>query len=329
MNIIIVIIVVMIAAVFLVYQFNLQDEKITKVKKIEKMIEMWKNPLISEIGDYEAVINKLTDKTKKAAGLFLVGEFYFYKVNKSEHELKRLRDVYTEIIGKYSNFEKIDDVLFKIANVYFFDYFSFIESIKYYEKLLNEYTNSKWIKVAAERLSLIKSAYPDDESALKKYALAEKYFEVQNFDKTIECLKSILATHPNSKLTGMAYYFLGDIFFFKKSDYTIALNYYSQLVEKLPQHRYVGSAQFKIGETYRKLQKYNEAIIAYKKFLENYNDFQYTDYAQYYIGQCYEDIKDWVLAVRTYKLLVANYLESIWVDIAMSKIKNLEKLIIK
>jgi len=47
-------------------------------------------------------------------------------------------------------------------------------------------------------------------------------------------------------------------FFFKKSDYKTALNCYSQLVEKLPQHRYVGSAQFKIGkliESYRNIMK--------------------------------------------------------------------------
>jgi len=39
--------------------------------------------------------------------------------------------------------------------------------------------------VASERLNLVKSAYPDDESALKKYALAEKHFEVQDFDKQL------------------------------------------------------------------------------------------------------------------------------------------------
>jgi len=63
----------------------------------------------------------------------LIAECYFYKIDKSEQELKRLRDIYLEIIEKYNNFEKIDDVLFKIANVYFFDYFDFIESIKFYE----------------------------------------------------------------------------------------------------------------------------------------------------------------------------------------------------
>lgn len=294
--------------------------------KIEKMIETEKILPISEIADFEESLKELADKNKRAGGLYLVAETYFHK-NKTEHELNHLRDIYFELIEKYRDFEKTDEVLFKLANIYFFDYFNFIESIKYYEKLLKEFPNSKWRKVVSERLNLITSAYPNEEPALKKYALAEKHFESQEFDKTIELLQSILNTSPNTELSGTAHYFLGDIFLFKKANPVAALDYYSKLVDKMPTHRNTGSAQFKIGETYRKLKKYNEAIVAYKKFLENFNDFQYTDYAQYYIGQCYEELKDWTLALRTYKFLVANYIESIWVGIATGKIKNLENIV--
>ncbi|MFH0948024.1 MAG: tetratricopeptide repeat protein [Elusimicrobiota bacterium] len=309
------------------YKLNLQKNEVEKIKKIEMLIETEKTPEKTDLADYENVINKLKDISKKAAGLYLVAEYYFRKMDKSETELKKLKDTYIELTEQYPQFEKRDNVLFKLGNVYFFNYFNFMESIKFYEQLSRECPSSKWIKVANTRLKLIKSAYPNEEPVLKEYALAEKFFEIREFDKTIEQLKSITTTHQTSKLAGDACYFLGDIFFFKKSDYNTALNYYSQLINKYPLHRHVGNAQFKMGETYRKLQKLSEAIIAYKKFLENYNDFRYTDYAQYYIAECHEKLKDWVLALRTYKLLVANYSESIWVGIALSKIKNLEKLI--
>ena len=321
-----IVIIFIICGIFL-YKLNIRKKNSEKIKRIERLIDTEKTPEKTEIVEYENVINKLKDISKKAAGLYLIAEYYFRKIDKSETELKKLKDIYVELTEKYPQFEKTDDVLFKLGNVYFFDYFNFMESIKFYEQLSRECPSSKWIKVANARLKLIKSAYPNEEPALKKYALAEKFFESQDFDKTMEQLKSIITAYQNSKLAGDACYFLGDIFFFKKSDYTTALNYYSQLADKYPLHRHAGNAQFKMGETYRKLQKYNEAIISYKKFLENYNDFQYTDYAQYYIAQCYEELKDWTLALRTYKLLVANYSESIWVGIALSKIKNLEKLV--
>jgi len=66
--VIIIIIIVLVSIMYLVYKSNLQNKKIKKVKKIEKRIEMWENPLISEITDYEVVINILTDKAKKVAG---------------------------------------------------------------------------------------------------------------------------------------------------------------------------------------------------------------------------------------------------------------------
>jgi len=310
-----------------IYKINLRKKNSEKIKRIIQLIDTEKTPEKIEISEYENVVETLKEKSKKAAGLYLIAEYYFKKIDKSETELKKLKDIYIELTEKYPQFEKTDDVLFKLGNVYFFDYFNFMESIKFYEQLSREYPSSKWLKVVNARVKLIKSAYPNEETALKKYALAEKYFEVQDFNKTIEQLKSIITSYQNSKLAGDACYFLGDIFFFKKSDYTTALSYYFQLADKYPLHRHAGNAQFKVGETYRKLQKYIEATIAYKKFLENYNDFQYTDYAQYYIAQCYEELKDWTLALRTYKLLVANYSESIWVGIALSKIKNLEKLV--
>lgn len=324
--IIAVLIIAVVALVFIVRKLSLQKKKIEEIMQVEKMLETEKLPPGSETANFEKTLRELPDENKRALGLYLITETLFHK-NKNESELKHLRDIYFELTEKYGNFKKIDEVLFKLANIYFFDYFNFIESIKYYEKLLKEYPNSKWIKVISERLTLIKSAYPNEEPALKKYALAEKHFEAQDFDKTIEHLQFIINTYPNTKLAGTAYYFLGDIFFFKKTNPTMALEYYSKLAEKMPAHRNTGSAQFKIAETYRKLRKPNEAIVAYKKFLENFNDFQYTDYAQYYIGQCYEELKDWTLALRTYKFLVANYPESIWIGIATSKIKNLENMV--
>ncbi|MEW6556613.1 MAG: tetratricopeptide repeat protein [Elusimicrobiota bacterium] len=325
--IILIIVIILIISCFIIYKFYQKKKETERIKKIETLIADWKLPEKNNLADYEMVVRILTTKPIKATGFYLISEFYFQKIDRTELELKKLKDIYFELIENYPKFEKMDDVLFKLANIYFFDYFNFIESIKFYEKLLKEYPNSKWQKVAAERLKLIKSAYPNEEGALKKYALAEKYFEVQEFNKTIEFLKSILTSYPHTKLAGSAAYFLGDIFFFKKNDYTTALHYYSLLVERFSPHRYTGHSQFKIGDTYRKLHKYNEAITAYKKFLENYNDFQYTDYAQYYIAQCYEEMKDWVYAIRTYKLLISSYPESIWVGIALSKIKNLEKLV--
>ena len=317
----------LISVCFILFKLNLKRKTIRRYQNIEKLIDNWKVPNKNNINEYEFTTAVLTNISKKITGLFLISEFYFLKNDKTDSELNKLKDIYTEIIKKHPNFEKLDDVLFKYGNILFFEYFNFIESIKYYERLVKEFTNSKWLKVASARLKLIKSAYPNEEPALKKYALAEKYFKIQDYDKAIEYLKSVILIHPITKLAGTSCYFLGDIFFFKKGDYATALNYYSQIVEKIPTHPYAGNAQFKIGETYRKLNKINESIIAYKKFLENYNDFQYTDYAQYYIAQCYEEQKDWHLALRTYKMLIANYSDSIWIGISISKVKNLEKLV--
>ena len=123
---------------YILVKFNKKKIEIRKHELIEKMIDNWQIPNHHNIGDYEAVVNNITSKSKKIIGFFLLSEFYFQKSDKTDLELKKLKDIYTEIIQKHVDFEKMDDILFKYGNMLFFDYFDFIESVKFYERKNNQ-----------------------------------------------------------------------------------------------------------------------------------------------------------------------------------------------
>jgi TolA-binding protein len=145
------------------------------------------------------------------------------------------------------------------------------------------------------------------------------------YEKSIQNLLSIIKKCAQSGLASEALYFLGDIYHFKVKDYRKAMDEYQNLIQKFPQNRFVANGQFKIAECCRKLEMWKETIKAYRKFVKDYSQYGYSDYAQFYIGQCYEELKEWQKARDAYSSISTSYPESVWTDVALKRVKYLNR----
>lgn len=301
-------------------------------RKVQERIKRSIKPLFKEVGDerkylaseYEECVRMTKDKDVKAWGNWLLAQFYHRNPHRGKGFLDKAIEFYMEVVKKFSGYPFHEESLFQLGNLLFFEKFDHEKLCNVYQKLLDEYPQSKWVTIARERIALVRSniMYP---KALNDYILAEKYFEEGKYENSIKSLVNIIEEHPQSGLVGEALYFLGDIYHFKIKDYSQAIDEYQSLIQKFPQNRFVANSQFKTGECYRKLQMWPEAIEAYKKFIKHYGNYGYSDYAQFYIGQCYEEMKEWQEAKNAYSSISINYPESIWVDVARNRVKYLDK----
>ena len=303
-----------------------------KYKTVEERIRDRIKPLSKQQGtkerysvsEYEECIRMTRDKDVKAWGKWLLAEFYHNNPHRQKDSLEKTIECYTEIAKQFLDYPFHEESLFRLANSLFFEKFDHKKVCDVYQELLKKYPQSKWASIARERIKLIRTNLTQPQ-ALSSYILAEKYFERGKYEKSIHSLLNIIEEYSKSNLAGEALYFLGDIYHFKLKDYAKAIDAYQNLIQKFPRNRFIANAQFKIGECWRKLEKWQEAIKAFGKFIKDYSQYGYSDYAQFYIGQCYEKLENWREAKDAYGLISTKYPESIWTDVARNRIKYLNK----
>ncbi|MDD4201972.1 MAG: outer membrane protein assembly factor BamD [Candidatus Omnitrophica bacterium] len=65
-----------------------------------------------------------------------------------------------------------------------------------------------------------------------------------------------------------------------------AVEIFSAIITNMPYSEYADKAQFMIGQSYKKLQKYNEAALAFKKLVQEYPKSKLVDKAKYEVAEC-------------------------------------------
>lgn len=93
------------------------------------------------------------------------------------------------------------------------------------------------------------------------------------YNQAEQGFEEFVSKYPDDKMTGLAYFWLGETYYLQKDYEKSALNYlYS--VKKFPKSSKVALATYKLGMSLANLGKKADACRMLKTFLDEYKDFQ-------------------------------------------------------
>jgi len=189
----------------------------------------------------------------------------------------------------------------------FFEKGEYKRAISEFEKLIDNYPNSKYSPSAQyyigrsyEELGEYYQAFLTYQKTIDKYPYNERVEEIieRQYD-----IGSMFLDGRKAKIMGMKILPATDK----------AAEILSKVVENAPFGRFADVAQYKIGEAYKKQEFYEEALLAYQKLIDDYADSPLVDDAKYQIALCtyyvsrdpYYDQEYTDRAIEEYEQLIA------------------------
>ena len=140
--------------------------------------------------------------------------------------------------------------------------------------------------------------------AYKNYIEGKKYYNTENYRKSIEFLDKAVAIDPEF---AMAYIFMGMAYYYGFNFYTEGTTYFQtalELTDRLSERElFIAQGQF-----YGRLEKtYDKAIEAYDKLSELYPDDEFANRAQ---GWFYLSMEEWDKAINYLKIHIQKKIEA-------------------
>ena len=297
-----------------------------KVNKVKKNILNKKGP--SSLEDAmvyeEAVRDCPSDEDCRAWGSHLLFQHYYKNYNSNEEILLKGVRYGEDIRSNYKDYPFYEDDIFELGNIYFFVLFDFNKAEDVYKQLVTDKPNTRWKSIAEDRSKLIKDNVSDKES-LKLYVMAEKNFEEAKYDKAEYYLKEFVKKNPDTELSASALYFLGDINYYKYSDFSKSKEYYRITVDKFPETSSARHSLYKIGEILRKQEKWEAAIETYQEYIKRYKSSPFRDDAYYFIGESLQKLGKLKEAKNAFSLILGDYPDSKWTEVIYHKVQEINR----
>ena len=99
----------------------------------------------------------------------------------------------------------------------------------------------------------------------ERYQIAFDLLRSQKFEKAEKALKNFIADYSENKLTGSAYYWLGEMYLLKKENTEAALTF-AEGYQKYPDSIKAADSLYKLGESLLKINKDKEACETFEQF---------------------------------------------------------------
>ena len=203
--------------------------------------------------------------------IYQIGQIYSEKLNRDDLAIR----AYQDLLIEYPNAYEADDAQFALAKSYA-KLNDNQKAIKEYERLINEYPSSQLIPEAKRQIDYIGN------------------YLVKDYESATNELYAIINKMLNGQLDAKTYFLLGEIYNEKLKDYQKSAEAYEGFLRVYPDDNLADDAQFKIGESYRKLASKaefekdnwnasnysNQALQAYRKLVAYYPASEYTPKAE-------------------------------------------------
>jgi TolA-binding protein len=244
---------------------------------------------------YQEIINRFPESKGIEEAFFKIGLCYFND-NKDQETIKAIKT----FIFKFPNDPRVGDA------------FDIIEASIYRKETLLQKSSEKDI-LKKSRLALIQimekyiKEFPKSELISEiQYRLAKKYYEIENYKKSIAEFKKVVINFPDSSSLANTLYYLGESYY-HLNNFQDAIETYERFVVNFPDHKLAPMALFRQGTAYYNLSNYDKAINSYKKIVKDYPDNNYAPAAQFNCALCYKNLNKYEEAVREYKLFQELY----------------------
>ncbi|MCK5457260.1 MAG: tetratricopeptide repeat protein [Melioribacteraceae bacterium] len=170
---------------------------------------------------------------------------------------------YSEIITEYPNTKYEARTLYALGSYYLtIDNKPKADSL--FQNVYDNYKSDPIARAAAVRLGISTSEL-DSDPALKKYLVAEGFFEEEEYFDAIEEFHGIYQTYPESQYAPKALYSIGWIYENEFEDFDGATQFYDSLKANYPKTEYVREVDSKLTFYHQKLQAILDSIALVEK----------------------------------------------------------------
>ena len=165
-------------------QMGLSDRDITHARKAEQRLKalLQQYPQTKLRPEVESRLRDVQDNL--ADHNFAIADFYRQRYNGKKGGLKGAQDRLKEIVDKYKDYCRMDDVLYYYAWTFTVEEEQ-DEAAKYYQQLVRDYPNSHFVDKAKEQLNIIGAPIPDPDPIKKNLSPCEKPGFVANMKQQV------------------------------------------------------------------------------------------------------------------------------------------------
>jgi len=181
-------------------QMGLSDRDVTHARKAEQRLKalLQQYPQTKLRPEVESRLREVQDNL--ADHNFYIADFYRQKYNGKKGGLKGAQDRYKEIVEKYKDYCRMDDVLYYYAWTFTVEEEQ-DEAAKYYQQLVRDYPNSHFVDKAKEQLNIIGAAIPEPDPIKKSLAPCEKPGFVANMKQQVTGSANVTTSNDGILIT--------------------------------------------------------------------------------------------------------------------------------
>lgn len=141
-------------------QIGLPDRDVTRAKRAEvrlkNLLQQYPNSALTDAAKLR--LSEVQDNIG-LHNLLIANYYYTLSVDQKKGGLKGAQSRLNEIMEKYPNFKFMDEVLFKAAVTYQLEEET-DQAVRYLQRLVSDYPNSKYVDKAKEQLTLMGASVP-------------------------------------------------------------------------------------------------------------------------------------------------------------------------
>jgi len=181
-------------------QMGLSDRDITHARKAEQRLKALlqqypQTKLRPEVNErLRQVQDNLADHN------FTIAIFYRDRYNGKKGGLKGSQDRLKEIVEKYPNYCRMDEVLYNYAWTFTVEEEP-DEAAKFYQQLVRDYPNSQFIDKAKEQLNIIGATIPEPDPIKQTLPPCERLSFVENMKQQVTGSPNVTTSHDGILIT--------------------------------------------------------------------------------------------------------------------------------
>jgi len=181
-------------------QMGLPTREITHARKAEQRLKvlLQQYPQTKLRPEVEERLRQVQDNLAEHS--YSVGLFYRDRYNGKHGGLKGAQDRFKEVIEKYPNFCRRDEVLYNLAWTFTVEEEP-DEAAKYYQELVRDFPNSQLVDKAKDQLNIIGAAIPEPDPIKKSLPPCEKPGFMSNMMQEITGSANITTSNSGILIT--------------------------------------------------------------------------------------------------------------------------------
>jgi outer membrane protein assembly factor BamD len=181
-------------------QMGLPTREITHARKAEQRLKvlLQQYPQTKLRPEVEERLRQVQDNL--ADHSYSIGLFYRDRYNGKHGGLKGAQDRFKEVVEKYPNYCRMDEVLYNYAWTFTVEEEP-DEAAKYYQQLVRDYPNSQFVEKAKDQLNIIGAGIPEPDPIKKSLAPCEKPGFVTNMMQEITGSANIATSNSGILIT--------------------------------------------------------------------------------------------------------------------------------